>query len=157
MVCGCGGKSDGSTSSSSTTSTQSDSAKKLPPMTQAKFITRSNAFCNGSRRYLKEKYAGDHHGDTGAPARFYASPTVELVLSTLQFWYDDIISLRRPPGDEREIEGLLRTVQLTVETGFTRPAIHSARQLSTLFRRSNRLMRRYGIQRCIVRQSFPYD
>ena len=88
-------------------------------------------------------------------AKLYAGAASEFILPSLQFWYVDLMSLEPPPGDEAEFDDILRTVELTAVTGMDME-IRSGRHLSALFSRSNRLMRQYGIDSCVVTRDFAY-
>jgi hypothetical protein len=147
LAMGCGG--NDSTDQSSTPSTP------RPAATKEQFIARSNAFCEGSRDYIREKLAihQEEQGPKMSEAELFASAAGGFILPTLQFWYDDIISLPKPAGDIPEIEDILRTIQLTVTNGL-KQRIPSMHQLSRIFHRSNRLMERYGINSCVVNDAF---
>jgi len=145
---GCGGSSDG------------DSAKAQAQASTSKteFIKRSNAFCSASRNDIRRRFIAyrRHLPNPATPLpKVYAGAASEFIMPSLQFWYDDILSLTPPPGDEAEIEDILRTVEITV-ANIMDLEIHSGRKLSALFNRSNRLMRQYGIDSCIVTRNFAY-
>lgn len=88
-------------------------------------------------------------------SKLYAEAAAEFIMPSLQSWYVEIMSLKQPPGDELEIADILRTVELTAVSGMEME-ITSGRKLSALFNRSNRLMRRYGIDSCVVTPDFAY-
>lgn len=89
---------------------------------------------------------------TGKTGReLFAHASGNIFLPSLLFWYDDINSLNRPKGDNAQIESMLRSLQSAVVTGLKHPyRFESAKQLSALYGRSNRLVRGYGISSCVV-------
>lgn len=158
IAAGCGGG-DSTDESRHTTSDQQTTSAPVATITKAQFIKRSNAFCDNILNEIQERFAAYKHEQAGSgksQRQLFSRATGDIFLPSLLFWYDDINSLDRPTGDDAQIERMLRTLQSTVVTGLNRPySYHSAAQLETLYNHSNHLMRRYGINSCVVsRTSF---
>ncbi len=84
-------------------------------------------------------------------SRLFARATGDVFLPVILFWYDDINSLRRPRGDSAAVASILRTLDTATHGALEHPyAFHSPAQLASRYRRSNRFMRRYGIEGCVV-------
>ena len=125
------------------------------PLTKAQFIARSDTYCRKTwgrmlRRFAIYKRAPKNAGDSAG--RVFAHATGDIFLPIILFWYDQINSLSRPPGDSAQIERFLTTgLQRAVETALDRPySFESPAELAAHYRRSNRLVRGYGIRDCVV-------
>ena len=130
------------------------------PLTEARFIARSEAFCKESWQSILSGIATyrQEPKHAGMSERQLFSHTVgDVFLPSALFWYDDINSLTPPSGDKRSIARLLRTLDAATHVILHHPySFHSPSQVAALYVRSNRVMRRYGIESCVVTDgSFP--
>lgn len=140
---GCGGNGQGTDGSSPTTSTTTSA------LTKAQLIDKAEGICVKSWHEMLKRYAS-FKGT-------FSLAVGEIFLPSILFWYDNISFFGPPEGDHGEIKRVLRALQATVVTGLNRPySFGTPAELSHHFRRSNRLMRAYGIDRCVVTpSSFP--
>lgn len=157
-IAGCGSSGPGKPATPSA-STPTDSAQQPatnpPPLTKGEFIARSNAFCANSWQDMRKRYAAYRRAQNNSGksnAQLFSRATGDIFLPALLFWYDDINSLDRPNGDSAQIETLLtKGLQAAVVAGLKRPySFRSPSELAALYRRSNRLVRAYGINSCVV-------
>lgn len=144
LLAGCGSGEDGTTVSE-----------------KAQFIARANAICSESWREMHKKFATykrEWNAEGKDEARLFARAVGDVYLPSILFWYDHINMLPRPRGERAQVERfLVDGLQRTVETALDRPySFDTPAELSAHYRHSNRLVRNYGITRCIVTpSSFP--
>ena len=150
-VVGCGGGATARPAAGSP-STAAASPASRPPLTRTQFGARSDSFCKASWRRIRGRFAAyqrEHPDQSGR--QLFARATGDVFLPIILFWYDDINSLKRPPGDSATIARILRTLDAATHGALERPySFRSPAQLAARYRRSNRIMRSYGIDSCVV-------
>jgi hypothetical protein len=155
VLTGCGGSSGSADPTSTSESNPSRTASTTKTLTKTQFIARSEAFCKNSWREIFKRFAAykrEPKNSGKSEEQLFTRATGDIFLPTILFWYDDINTLSRPKGDDAQIEKLLKKgLQSTVVKALKRPySFHSPAQLAALYRRSNRLVRGYGIKSCVV-------
>jgi len=120
--------------------------------TKAQFIRHANAICKRSHRQIKmyyERYAKEQKPGT-SDEDVYAGAMQALIIPGIQFEFDYIRALGGPKGEERDVEDLVGTMQYAIETGQRSSTINTFEDLREQFADYNRLVRRYGINRCLI-------
>jgi hypothetical protein len=118
-----------------------------PSLTKAHYIARANAICKESIEQMKKSVRAQGLGS-------YFERSEQIYLPSMQFWFDDIDYLGAPLGDAGQVEAMMRAVQVAVWRGQER-GVYSGQQMAALFSKFSRMARHYGLDRCVVRSTFP--
>ncbi len=153
---GCGASEDSKDAASAPRSSYPPSSISV---TRAQFVAHTDEICDKSWEKISkrlEAYRREERGSGTSPRQLFAHSVGDVYLPYILFWYDHINALERPKGDDRQIERMLAVLESTAIAALKRPyRFHSPAQISALYERSNRLVRRYGITSCVVtRRSF---
>ena len=151
---GCGGSTDNSSNESGETryTVQAATDVTTGSFTKAQFIKHANAICRRShgqiemyyKRYAKEQKPGTSDEDV------YAGAMQALIIPGIQFEFDYIRALGGPKGEERDVEDMVGTMQYAIETGQKSSTITTFEDLREQFADYNVLVRRFGINRCLI-------
>lgn len=125
-------------------------------LTKAQFIAHANRYCRHSWGLILQRFAAyrDSLSSNVSEEKVFTGASWRLVLPAIEFQFDQMHQiLGAPAGDEHQVEKMLGTMQLAIESGEKqRPA--SPRQLSALFADYNQLADRYGVSDCLVREAY---
>ncbi|HWM63041.1 MAG TPA: hypothetical protein VNP96_03530 [Solirubrobacterales bacterium] len=151
LVIGCGNDADGDperTTMASTTVTTGSLAT-------AQYLAKINDYCQRDWARMLEKFADyqDAKGPNVSKKRLFIGASWRFLLPGIQFQFDVMRNSGAPEGGEVEVEEMIGTMQLAIESG-QRQRISSAEQLSTLFEDYNRLAQQYGIDECVVDEAY---
>jgi len=156
-VAGCGG--DDNSGTAATEASQANS-QSPPQLTKAELIDHADEICDESWEEMLDDYSAYRSGwvATGtSEKRMFSRAVGDVFLPSILFWYDHINFLGPPKEAAGQTRRMLHTLEQTAVRGLDRPySFDSPAELAALYRRSNRMMRQYGIKRCVVTSgSFP--
>lgn len=151
---GCGsGDKNGESTTTTTTAASTGIAIPFWPNGQPKsigkalYLKRANNVCQRGRNQMPRSFEGRYrHVNRG---KIYTEATANIFLPGVQLWFDDIAYLGAPPGDQAQVEKLLTAMQRAVYASEAQHIDFSG-QLIAQFAESNRLVRRYGLDSCLV-------
>ncbi len=151
---GCGSGSDDKGSPISTT-TAASAGITIPfwpnghPKSIGKtlYLKRANNVCQRGRNQMPRSFEGRYRNVNRG--KLYTEATANIFLPGIQLWFDDIAYLGAPSGDKAQVEKLLTAMQRAVYASEAQHIDFSG-QLIAQFAESNRLVRDYGLDSCLV-------
>jgi hypothetical protein len=159
IAIGCGGSAGGDPSKSSHEfSVRADTTMApVASLTKAKFLAHINSLCRRKWRFVLNAvretavvWARKHPKVT--PEDNFIRAVHQSYFASIDFLiFDWIHHLGAPPGQTRQIEDVIGTMQEAVELGQREVRVATVAQLEALFADYNRKARQYGLEECLVR------
>jgi hypothetical protein len=154
-LAGCGGDSGGASAEGGHAySVEADTTVTTANIAKARFIPRVNKICRQAWVVILSNFT--EYSETQDPklskrARFAEAVQLSLMAGIDFHIFDLIYRLGAPPGEERETEKIIGSMQSAVEQGEKRLVpISSVAQVAALFGDYNQRARRYGLDDCLV-------
>ena len=158
LAVGCGGD-DQSTEASDhapTPATKAVTTVTTGPLDKAQYIAHVNNYCRNSWTLIRQRVAAyeEELGSHISKEKAFTESIWRNILPGIQFQFDQMHEVLGgvPAGDERQVEEMIGTMQVAIETGEKRrPA--SPGQLTSLFATYNKRAEQYGVSDCVVNEA----
>jgi hypothetical protein len=143
LLVGCGDSNDSSDSSLAITTSQ---------LSKAQFVKKADAICIESVKPLLASltdYQRKHPASTKRGSEVVIGKAVKTVIPpVLRQQSDQIRSLGAPSGGEQQVEAFLLAMEAEADQIESGAPLTSFQELDSQFRRSGKLARQYGLERC---------
>jgi hypothetical protein len=157
VAAGCGGD-DGNASGETNPGTEFTSAVDpalVQSIPEGRFMLSAGSICDASWARMLDSYELlRRERPNSSEGDLFDAASQQIFLPGMQFWFDDIDYLAKPPEDKDEVELMLAEMQRAVYAG-QEQRVPTPRRFEAIFARFNRLARDYGLHNCLVtRASF---
>jgi hypothetical protein len=119
-------------------------------MTKARFVEQAEKICKQGREGILAAvgaYIKEHRGQGSSASETAAAALKAEFLPSVQDQIDKLRALDVPEGDEAEVQAILDSMQVAVDTG-KESSGNSSAEISKPFAKSGSLARQYGLSAC---------
>jgi hypothetical protein len=146
---GCGGDSE-----SQTYSVEAATTVTTAPVAKAGYVSRINKMCREAWVVIYDnfaEYSSWQNSKLDETKRFSDSVRSSLIPGIVFHIFDEIHNLGAPPGEKREVEEMIGSMQSASERGEKKLApVSSIAQVTDLYDEYNQRASRYGFANCLI-------